>query len=101
MITTTQATNSTGMQAEFVDRLRGYRFAAEIRRSGAYPDVRVWHTHATVVVDLPGARASDASLASLNAESGGPSMRWVTQVGHEGLVLGRVLGQGEARQTSE
>ena len=61
---------ATGMRVEFIDRLRGYRFADELRRSGPHTDVRVWHSNARVVVNLPTARATDANLALLE-ESGG------------------------------
>ena len=61
----------TGMRVEFIDRLRGYRFAAELRKSGAYHDVHVWHTLGSVVIDLPAARGTDARRAILQAESGG------------------------------
>jgi hypothetical protein len=68
----TRQSNSNGTRIEFVDRLRGYRFASEIRRSSGRPEVHVWHTHDTVIVDLPGGgKVSEAKLAALQEESGG------------------------------
>jgi hypothetical protein len=69
-VATKQATHGT--RIEFVDRLRGYRFASDVRGSSGRPEVHVWHTHDTVIVDLPGGgKLSDAKLATLQEESGG------------------------------
>ncbi len=64
------ALNTTGTRLEFVDRLRGYRFAAELRRSGGSPKVGVWHTHQAVVVDLANRHPSEAALAMYQAARG-------------------------------
>ena len=62
---------TTGMRVEFVDRLRGYRFAAELRKTDSAREVRVWHTDGKVIIDLPGVRGTDARRAALAEESGG------------------------------
>lgn len=62
---------TTGLRVEFVDRLRGYRFAAELRKTDSEREVRVWHTDGKVIIDLPGVRGTDARRLALAEESGG------------------------------
>jgi hypothetical protein len=59
----------SGPTVEFADRLRGYRFATELRASEGTPGVRVWHTHDRVIVGLSSRRPSAASLAMIQAAS--------------------------------
>ena len=58
-----------GTRLEFKDRLRGYRFAAELRAAGE-PGMSVWHTEEKVLVDMPKAVPSEAAMAQLHAASG-------------------------------
>lgn len=62
MVGRTKGAADASIQVEFGDRLRGYRFAAAVRRADAQAGIRVWHTHKTVVVGLVG-HASDANRA--------------------------------------
>jgi hypothetical protein len=63
---------STGGAAKlrytFGDGLRGYRFAAELRRHADRMDLRVWHEQAGVVLEFPQKWASKPELASILAE---------------------------------
>jgi hypothetical protein len=59
------------MRVEFVDGLRGYRFANELRRRQGHPNLHVWHSNATVVVEFPERWESEEGIAALVAESGG------------------------------
>jgi len=58
------------MRGEYLDRLAAYRFASRLRASGAGPDVHVWHTSESVIVELVGGRPSDASHLLFAAETG-------------------------------
>lgn len=59
------------MRVEFVDALRGYRFATEMRRRMGHPNLHVWHRNATVLVEFPEEWESREGIAALVAESGG------------------------------
>lgn len=62
---------SAGTRVEFVDALRGYRFAEELRRSRGFREIRVWHDDATVVVVPSNAGTNDAGRALLQSPPGG------------------------------
>ena len=67
--TTTAPAIATGTRLEFKDRLRGYRFAAELRAAGE-PGMSVWHTEARVLVDMPKAKPTESAMAELQQASG-------------------------------
>jgi hypothetical protein len=69
MAPTAQSTQATGTRLEFTDRLRGYRFAAELRHAGE-PGMSVRHTEERVLVDLPGSKPTEAAMAELQLASG-------------------------------
>jgi hypothetical protein len=63
---------STGGAAKvrytFVDGLRGYRLAAELRQHADRMDLRVTHEQAGVVLEFPQKWASKPELAAILAE---------------------------------
>jgi hypothetical protein len=56
------------MQAEFRDRLAGYRFAARLRGQAGSDNVKVSHTDLSVVVAFVGTHPSTATRALFDAE---------------------------------